>query len=119
MNPDKEARMESRRRTVTKAITYQLMGLVVMTALGTLFTGSAGAGGALAIVSTMIGTVAYVLHERAWGLVRWGLAPAAVMTKPQAVRHGSRMGGAHPPLPRVARDAPDTHCERAEAARPF
>lgn len=64
--------MDTKRRTVVKAITYQLMGLAVMTALGTFFTGSAGVGGALALVSATIGALGYVLHENLWAMVRWG-----------------------------------------------
>ena len=64
--------METNRRTLAKAVTYQLMGLAVMTLLGTLFTGSAGAGGALALLSAAIGAVGYVLHEKVWTWVRWG-----------------------------------------------
>ena len=64
--------METNRRTMTKAVTYQLMGLVVMTALGALFTGSAGMGGALALASAAIGALGYVLHEKLWSMIRWG-----------------------------------------------
>lgn len=64
--------METNRRTLAKAVTYQLMGLAVMTVLGTLFTGSAGAGGALALLSAAIGALGYILHEKLWTMVRWG-----------------------------------------------
>lgn len=64
--------MDSNRRTVIKAVTYQLMGLAVMTALGTAFTGSPGMGGALALISAATGALGYVLHEKLWSLIRWG-----------------------------------------------
>ena len=64
--------METNRRTVIKAVTYQLMGLAVMTALGAAFTGSTGMGGALALASAAVGALGYVLHEKLWSLVRWG-----------------------------------------------
>lgn len=69
--------METNRRTLAKAITYQLMGLAVMTLLGTLFTGSARAGGALALLSAAIGALGYILHEKLWTMVRWGRRPDA------------------------------------------
>ncbi|HUF57681.1 MAG TPA: DUF2061 domain-containing protein [Thermohalobaculum sp.] len=69
--------METNRRTLAKAVTYQLMGLAVMTGLGTLFTGSAGAGGALALMSAAIGAVGYILHEKLWTMVHWGRRPDA------------------------------------------
>jgi uncharacterized membrane protein len=43
-----------------------------MVAIGWLFTGSIGEAGALAGVATASGFVNYILHERAWALVRWG-----------------------------------------------
>lgn len=64
--------METNRRTLAKAVTYQVMGLVVMTLLGALFTGSFGAGGALALLSAAIGALGYILHEKLWAMVGWG-----------------------------------------------
>lgn len=80
--------MDTHRRTVTKAISYQLVGLVVMTVLGTIFTGSASAGGALAIISGTAGTLSYVLHERLWGLVRWGQLSVSLVdgSKPECLQ---------------------------------
>ncbi|SFE47573.1 DUF2061 domain-containing protein [Roseivivax sediminis] len=67
--------METRARTLTKAILWQALGLVVMTALGWLLTGSAGTGGSLALASTLVGLVTYVVYERVWAGIRWGRLP--------------------------------------------
>ncbi len=64
--------METNKRTIAKAFCWQAVGLIVMTIIGYIFTGSAGEGGALALTSAAVGLMNYVLHERAWARVRWG-----------------------------------------------
>lgn len=65
--------MQTRARTMVKMLTWQGLGLVTTTLLAFAFTGSWAAGGALALVSTAVGAVFFVVHERAWDRVRWGL----------------------------------------------
>lgn len=64
--------METRRRSVVKAVVWNGMGLVVMTLVGLLATGSAAIGGTLAIVNTAIGLTLYVVYERIWAGITWG-----------------------------------------------
>ena len=64
--------MDTPSRTFAKAISWQALGLLVMTLVGWLLTGSAGTGGAMAAVSAIVGLTCYVLHERLWSRVRWG-----------------------------------------------
>lgn len=64
--------METRLRSIAKTVTWQLSGLVSTSAIAFLFTGSLGEAGAVALASMAVATVCYVLHERAWNLVRWG-----------------------------------------------
>lgn len=64
--------MDRPRRTVAKAITWQALGLLTMTGIGYVVTGSVGAGGMIAAVGAGVGTVCYVIHERVWARVRWG-----------------------------------------------
>lgn len=59
-------------RSVVKAVTWQALGLVVMTAISWLVTGSVAAGGAIALLGALTGTVTYVMHERLWARVPWG-----------------------------------------------
>jgi len=68
----REDKMETRTRTLAKALSWQGVGLATMTAIGFAFTGSASAGGALALVSAAVGLVAYMAHERVWGRIGWG-----------------------------------------------
>lgn len=64
--------METRRRSVVKAIIWNAMGLTVMTVVGLIATGSAAVGGALAVVNTAIGLTLYVIYERIWAGISWG-----------------------------------------------
>ncbi len=48
------------------------MGLIVMTLVGLVATGSAAIGGTLAIVNTAIGLTMYVIYERIWAGITWG-----------------------------------------------
>ena len=64
--------MDTATRILTKSITWQLSGLVMMTLIGYLFTGSISAGGGIAIVSSTIGFISYFLHEMLWSKVGWG-----------------------------------------------
>ena len=64
--------MENTKRTLAKTITWQILGLIVMASLGFIATGSFRAAGGLAIASTMVGTVSYILHERLWARIPWG-----------------------------------------------
>lgn len=64
--------METRRRSVVKAIIWNAMGLAVMTVVGLIATGSAAVGGALAVVNTTIGLTLYVIYERIWAGISWG-----------------------------------------------
>ncbi len=64
--------METKKRTIAKALCWQAVGLIVMTIIGYIFTGSAGEGGALALTSAAVGLMNYFVHERLWARVRWG-----------------------------------------------
>ena len=67
--------MESPARSIVKAITWQLLGLVTMTALAWLATGSLAAAGGLAISGALSGFVCFILHERLWARISWGRRP--------------------------------------------
>ncbi|EDM71677.1 hypothetical protein RAZWK3B_20031 [Roseobacter sp. AzwK-3b] len=64
--------METRRRTLVKAIVWNLIGLLVMSLVGLAMTGSATIGGAMAVVNTAIGLSMYVAYERVWSRIDWG-----------------------------------------------
>lgn len=64
--------MDTRRRSVVKAVVWNVIGLAVMTIIGLIATGSAAIGGTLAVINTAIGLTMYVLYERVWAGIQWG-----------------------------------------------
>ena len=64
--------MDTTPRLVLKSITWQAMGLVVMTLIGYLFTNSISAGGGIAVASAAVGFLSYFLHEVLWSKIGWG-----------------------------------------------
>jgi uncharacterized membrane protein len=64
--------MERPRRTLVKAIIWNINGLAIMSLVGYLMTGSVGASGAMAAINTAIGLSMYVLYERIWSRISWG-----------------------------------------------
>lgn len=73
--------MESSKRTLAKAICWQVSGLIVMSLIGFLFTGSISQGGMIAIVGTVVGFLTYIAHERIWARIRWGQPQLQVETE--------------------------------------
>lgn len=64
--------METKRRTICKAITWQTSGLIVMSLIGYAMTGSFEAATGFAFIVAGLGAVLFVLHERLWSRVAWG-----------------------------------------------
>ena len=64
--------MDSPRRTITKAIIWNLIGLVMMALVGFVSTGSFAVGGGMALVNAALGLSVYILYERIWAQVAWG-----------------------------------------------
>ncbi|MCV6545994.1 MAG: DUF2061 domain-containing protein [Cohaesibacter sp.] len=64
--------MDTALRLLAKSITWQVLGLVSMTLVGYLFTGSFTAGGGIALVGSGVGFCCYFLHETLWSKISWG-----------------------------------------------
>ena len=64
--------METRRRTLVKALIWNLIGLGTMSVVGYLATGSWAIGGGIALINTAMGFSVYLIYERIWTRVRWG-----------------------------------------------
>lgn len=64
--------MESRTRSLVKAGLWTFLGLVIMTLIGFVMTGSIEQGGAMAVLNSLIGLVTYVIYERIWARISWG-----------------------------------------------
>ncbi len=64
--------METRKRTLLKALIWNLIGLASMSIVGYALTGSVTLGGSIAVANTLLGLVCYMAYERIWTHIRWG-----------------------------------------------
>lgn len=64
--------METRLRSIVKAVIWNLIGLLVMAGVGLIVTGSLAAGGLMAGTNTVIGFTTYLIYERLWSRIQWG-----------------------------------------------
>lgn len=64
--------METKQRTIVKAVLWALIGVVSMSGVGFVVTGSWGASSSMALVNTIVGLTSYVIYERLWASVCWG-----------------------------------------------
>ncbi len=64
--------METRTRSLVKATIWTLIGLLLMSMIGLIFTGSLVTGGIMAGVNSLIGLGTYLIYERVWASVSWG-----------------------------------------------
>ena len=64
--------METKSRSLVKALIWNVIGMASMSLVGFLATGSAAAGGVMAMVNTAVGFVMYLFYERVWAGIRWG-----------------------------------------------
>jgi len=65
--------METTRRSLTKAVIWNVIGLITMGIVGFLATGSVMLGGATALINTCVGFCCYIVYERIWSRILWGL----------------------------------------------
>ena len=64
--------METPLRSIVKSLTWQLFGLVTMTAIAFAVTGNIASAGGLALGAAITGFVFFFVHERIWALIPWG-----------------------------------------------
>lgn len=64
--------METRKRTLLKAVLWNVIGLISMSVVGLLATGSVAVGGTMAVINTALGFTLYLIYERFWARIRWG-----------------------------------------------
>lgn len=68
------ARVVSGQRSVVKAITYRVIVMCLDFATIYVFTGKVRVAIGFMIASNVYTTVVYLIHERAWARVTWGVA---------------------------------------------
>lgn len=69
-------RTATTKRSVVKAITYRVLIVILDFTTIYLFTGKVRVALGFMVASNLYTTVVYVLHERAWARVSWGLQEA-------------------------------------------
>jgi uncharacterized membrane protein len=65
---------ETGRRAIVKAITYRVIVAITLAAISWFYTGNLFETSAVSITYTIIATIVYYVHERAWIKVKWGKA---------------------------------------------
>jgi len=64
--------METRKRSIIKAVIWNLIGFFSMALIGWLVTGSTVLGGGIAVANTIVGLSCYIIYERIWCRIQWG-----------------------------------------------
>lgn len=64
--------MDSTKRTIVKAISWQALGIISMTILGYARIGSIAAALSLAISASLTSFFVFFLHEKLWNRIGWG-----------------------------------------------
>ncbi len=67
------ARIVSRQRSIAKALTYRVIIMCLDFATIYLFTGRVRVAVGFMIASNVYTTAVYLVHERAWARVAWGV----------------------------------------------
>ena len=64
--------LDTTHRTIIKAITWQLVGILSMLAISYWHTGSLLSALSLAVSASATGLLFYFVHEKIWNAVQWG-----------------------------------------------
>ena len=64
--------MESRKRSLVKAVLWNVLGFAVVMLVGFFLTGSVATGGWMAVINTVVGFTLYLGYERVWAKISWG-----------------------------------------------
>jgi uncharacterized membrane protein len=76
--------METRKRSLVKALVWNAIGLASMTLVGVVATGSAGLSGAMALINAALGFASYLIYERVWTRISWGLSHTGGLSSAEA-----------------------------------
>lgn len=64
--------MDSRRRSIIKAITWRILALLITIIISFAILGSWSLSIAIGIVTSLLKTLFYYIHERLWERTNWG-----------------------------------------------
>ena len=65
-------RMDSRARSIAKALSWRLLAVTITASLIYIITGDKGVALTVGAIDTAVKLAAFYVHERAWGRVRPG-----------------------------------------------
>ena len=66
--------VDNKRRTIIKALTWKLTGIISLLVLTYLLTGSLHTASLLAFLQFVVTFVLYIIHEKLWTSISWGKA---------------------------------------------
>lgn len=72
---------ESHLRTIAKLVVYRVIVIITLMLLVLAWGGSEAQAGAVGLAVLVVGSIAYYLHDRAWGLLSWARSLDAVEAK--------------------------------------
>ena len=64
--------METSKRSLLKAISWQILGIIITISVAALYTGSMAQSIELTAIYTVLSLISYTLHERIWQRIPWG-----------------------------------------------
>ena len=64
--------IDTRKRSFTKAVIWKVLGLIALTLVAFIITGSIKQTGFVAIIYHFLMLCLFMLHERVWNAIRWG-----------------------------------------------
>lgn len=70
--PTEQHHEETHKRAIVKAATYRAIVAITLAAISWYYTGDIFETSAVSITYTILATIVYYLHERAWLKVKWG-----------------------------------------------
>ena len=76
---------ESHLRTIAKLVVYRVIVIITLMLLVLAWGGSEAQAGTVGLAVLIVGSIAYYLHDRAWGLIPWARSLAAVDAKKRSV----------------------------------
>ena len=84
--------MDTNKRTWVKAMTWQLLGLVVMTIINVWYLDNWLDSLGLALLLAATGMVMFFLHEKLWARIGWGLSTARQTVSAQTTQRDTQTG---------------------------
>jgi len=71
--------MESKKRTIIRAISYRALVTAILAILSWTFTSNAGQTTIITVAYTILATIGYYGHERIWNRISWETKKAPII----------------------------------------